>query len=371
MGLMEEKINSNEKIEKIDQSNLNLARDYLNHNNLQKAIQIYSELLNSTKSLNLNINYFIYLEYSEALIRNAENYFEKSLLNFQNNFKLDLDNQSEIEEDLNIAWETLEMIRNYFQAYLDKSKKINYGEKLKTRIEKDCKRDNKIEELENKVNKLKDEINRIEGEVDNINKEVEDNKNKELEDNIKENIKDIKELENEINKIEVDNKNIQLEENINKDNINKEVEVNIKDNINIQLEENNKIITLNFINNSNENIILSQCHHLLGDIQLLNNNFLDAISEYKKSLEFEFDSHLYIKIAQCHEFLKDYENALKFYDFALKSNKNDLIEDKILDAKERIDYLEQKSYNQPVEEKKKDLKEVKIVNINKRRKKKK
>merc|ERR1712080_530397 len=343
---MEEKINSNEKIEKIDQSNLNLARDYLNHNNLQKAIQIYSELLNSTKSLNLNINYFIYLEYSEALIRNAENYFEKSLLNFQNNFKLDLDNQSEIEEDLNIAWETLEMIRNYFQAYLDKSKKINYGEKLKTRIEKDCK-------------------------IDNINKEVEDNKNKELEDNIKENIKDIKELENEINKIEVDNKNIQLEENINKDNINKEVEVNIKDNINIQLEENNKIITLNFINNSNENIILSQCHHLLGDIQLLNNNFLDAISEYKKSLEFEFDSHLYIKIAQCHEFLKDYENALKFYDFALKSNKNDLIEDKILDAKERIDYLEQKSYNQPVEEKKKDLKEVKIVNINKRRKKKK
>lgn len=62
-----------------------------------------------------------------------------------------------------------------------------------------------------------------------------------------------------------------------------------------------------------EKVLLSKIYYLLGEILILNNNFLDAITEYKECLVLCEPSKRHcdalLKIASCYEFLKMYEES--------------------------------------------------------------
>lgn len=91
--------------------------------------------------------------------------------------------------------------------------------------------------------------------------------------------------------------------------------------------------------------------YLLGEILLLNNNFNDAICEYTESMALsEIKGSKYceclLKIASCHEFMKDYEEAnvsLKkivevYENMKEEGSADELIQTLLKDIHERIEF---------------------------------
>lgn len=94
--------------------------------------------------------------------------------------------------------------------------------------------------------------------------------------------------------------------------------------------------------------------YLLGEILLLNNNFNDAVCEYTESMALS-DKHgtkyceCLLKIASCHEFMKDYGEAnvslrkiVQVYEAAKSEIGEERVKGLVVDIQERIEFNETK-----------------------------
>ncbi|KAM0677396.1 hypothetical protein BDAP_002079 [Binucleata daphniae] len=200
---------------------LRIARACFEQKNYEICCEIYSELLEKAKeSKNSPLLCVIYLEYCEALIRGCECYFIDEIRDISNSKVININKK---EDDLEIAWDLLELSRSVFMTKQDIGCRTN---------------------------------------------------------NIKKN--------------------------------------NGKCNKNITTNDTKDIVDLD--DNAYITKCLAQSYFLLAEIQLLNNDFLGAISDYSNCMvelekinntkTIKFCEALY-KTATCNEFMNYYEEAIK------------------------------------------------------------
>lgn len=106
-----------------------------------------------------------------------------------------------------------------------------------------------------------------------------------------------------------------------------------------------------WLEGSSIEILLQKTYFLLGEIQLLDNKFNGAISDYSESLKYYPDNGLiHQRIAQCYEFLKDNENAILYHQKSIPFYEND--KNIVLEILEKIEYLrnEESASNIPEDE---------------------
>lgn len=79
----------------------------------EHGIEIYCEILDRVNPDDEKVPY-IYLEYADALIRNSNSFFVDEISKISSKNGLDLNERRETEEDLETAWNLLEICRNAF-----------------------------------------------------------------------------------------------------------------------------------------------------------------------------------------------------------------------------------------------------------------
>ena len=93
-----------------------LALHYFNQGNFEKAIEIYSTILDATNPDEETVPY-LYLQYANALIKNANQYFTDEIVNIDKGY--DLNRRREIEDDIENAWNVLEQSKLCFTILKD------------------------------------------------------------------------------------------------------------------------------------------------------------------------------------------------------------------------------------------------------------
>ena len=87
----------------------------------------------------------------------------------------------------------------------------------------------------------------------------------------------------------------------------------------------------------NDDESLAVVHKYLGDILVFNNNFREAIEEYKKAQEhcINTDGFLNLQedIAECHVYLEEKEKAIELYEECRKIGEDDFYDEKIEELK--------------------------------------
>ncbi|KAG0438379.1 hypothetical protein DMUE_3126 [Dictyocoela muelleri] len=142
---------------------------------------------------------------------------------------------------------------------------------------------------------------------------------------------------------------------------------NDKMNLNFTITDDDKKI----MGNECVESLLQKTYFLLGEIQMLDNKFNGAISDYTEALEcYKDDGTIHQRIAQCYEFLKDIDNAILYHQKSIPFFDNATV----VDLLERIEDLKKEKEHevpQDIEENKEDENsEREIIDLNACRKKK-
>lgn len=94
------------------------ARASVQQGAFEHGIEIYCEILENVNPDDEKVPY-LYLEYADALIKSSNSFFIEEISKISNRQGLDLRERKETEEDLEIAWDLLEICRNAFTILKD------------------------------------------------------------------------------------------------------------------------------------------------------------------------------------------------------------------------------------------------------------
>lgn len=106
-------VNLEETYPKIVNARASIAQGQYEH-----ALEIYSELLDIVNPDDETVPY-LYVEYSHALIKNANEYFMEEVANIAESRGFSLLNRQNIEDDLETAWNLLEVSKSAFTILRD------------------------------------------------------------------------------------------------------------------------------------------------------------------------------------------------------------------------------------------------------------
>lgn len=93
-----------------------LATQYFTQGEFENALEIYSKILDTVNPDDETVPY-LYLNYANCLIKNSNQYFIDEIQNIHSGF--DLSERKDIEDDLENAWNMLEICRSSFVILKD------------------------------------------------------------------------------------------------------------------------------------------------------------------------------------------------------------------------------------------------------------
>ncbi|KAK6089856.1 hypothetical protein P3W45_001204 [Vairimorpha bombi] len=93
-----------------------LANQYFAQGDFENALEIYSKILDTVNPDEETVPY-LYINYANCLIKNSNQYFIEEIQNIHSGF--DLSERKDIEDDLENAWNMLEICRNSFVILKD------------------------------------------------------------------------------------------------------------------------------------------------------------------------------------------------------------------------------------------------------------